>query len=94
MFISLEKLLNKKKRLFQYNLDDAELPALFKVALEKIYPHALGFIKYKTLKTNVLYLQTKNPIWIAELESYKNKLKQELNKTREKPIENIKIVLE
>ena len=93
MWISLSNILYKKNRPFLKKIESGQLPLVWKKTVKKIYPKAGAHTEYANYHNNVLYIRVSDPIWIGELDSYREVFKKELNQQRKKPIYGIKFIL-
>lgn len=92
MWTSLDNLLNKKKNGFG-GFEEAELPNIWKEAIQKVYPEAAEYAFYKELKDNTLHIGVTDTVWISELSYHQEDLKEYINKKRKKAIHSLRITL-
>jgi len=93
MWVSVSNILYKKNNLFKKRLENGRLPLVWKNIVKEIHPKASAYTEYKNYYNNTLYIKVRDPIWIGELDSYREVFKREINQKRKKPIYDIKFVL-
>ena len=91
MWLSFSDLLKNKK--FEFNHEDGELPLIWQKTIKTINPILIEHTEYKDIKKDTLYIKVSDSLMITELETYKRKIKEQINKKRKKPINNIKFTL-
>lgn len=93
MLVPLPNIIYRHKKRFQYKLEDLQLPSLWQEEIKKIHPSASMYTNHHKLQKNILYIKVLDPVWLVELEPYKQTILKALNTKRIKPLKAIRFLI-